>query len=131
MNHDLYNFIMDKPEIGYNEVNKKKFRKLGQQFLKEVGKLFETHNDLKSKVLYNAGGIAVSGDHTLIVTPKNVTLKGFAVFISEPIGTSCWAMTRTIENLNDHSGGRNIWVGDRFLVAPETFHLWLEKQFNI
>lgn len=105
----LYRFLAGHPEIGYNEENKKTFKSLGQELLKSlVEKLKKDDLVEESKVSFNPGGVAVSGDHSLMLMFK--TGKGVYVNIS---AESCLPdqsfMMRSIKGMKDYSGGTNQW----------------------
>ena len=125
----LHDFIKSSPEISYNDVEKKKFKKLGQKFLVEVGEMFERGGDTRYKVGYNKGGIAVSGDHTLRVVQEVGGEAGFVVFLSESSCGLFWAMARTIESFDDHQGGQNQWIPDHFLKTPDDLYRHLKEIF--
>jgi len=100
---DIITDILRNEEISYNPMTKKKFKKSGLIFLKQLGedlKLSET------VVSFNPGGIAVSGD--LILMGMCNVMMGVYVTISQ--GGYSPLMYRTIKDMKDYAGGRNHFI---------------------
>lgn len=111
----LSELIKETSSISYDEERKKEFKKLGKDFLKKVVCFIPAQNIKESKVSYNAGGIAVSGDHSLYVMFENG--KGACVFFSHDGFMDCVTF-RTISNMKDFSGGSNLNKGMGILTNP-------------
>lgn len=100
----LWNFIAHEPNgVSYDMEKKKKFRQLGQKYLKSVRRRLE-HKIEDCRISYNPGGIAVSGDHSLYAVFKNG--KGACMFFNHD-GFGSFVTFREIEHLKDYSGGMN------------------------
>lgn len=99
----LWDFVKTDPEISYNEENKAEYKKLGQSFLKSVLVAIPSHRIAEKRIGYNAGGIAVSGDHSLYVMFENG--QGACVFFDADFGE--YVTFRTISHIKDFSGGPN------------------------
>ena len=105
----LFDFLMSYPEIEYNEENKAEFKRLGQRFLKRIrAGLNEDGIIAESKISFNPGVIAVSGDHGAYI----MFTSGKGVYVNISVqGTAPEQsfMTRSITSLTDYSGGQNHW----------------------
>lgn len=96
--------VMTTQDLSYNAEGKDKFKRTSTAALRQLAKDI----DLKeSKVSFNAGGIAVSGDATLYgMWEEN---KGICVYIFQSMGSNN-IMFRTIKHMKDYSGGVNQWA---------------------
>lgn len=104
----LYDFLLRKPEIEYNEINKAMFKKLGQSFLKKLVRYIKLDFEvLDSKVSWNPGGIAVSGDHNLMLMFSEG--RGVYLTISSGAFGHDGFMARSITHMKDYTGGNNQW----------------------
>lgn len=98
---ELLKFIQSKPRVSYHEVNKKKFERLGRNFLKQVQEELGKASQIRMR--YNPAGIACSGDHSLYVMFKDEI--GACMFFNLDFDeTVCF---RSIKSINDYSGGMN------------------------
>lgn len=105
--------IVELRELSYNPRNKQEFKVVGTRVMKELAKLL----DLKeSRVSFNPGGIAVSGDLSLMGMWEEG--RGIYVHISGK-GITETIMYRTIKHMKDFSGGHNRWMkSDTLLDLP-------------
>jgi pyridoxal biosynthesis lyase PdxS len=96
--------IMSTKDLSYNEFGKTEFKRTSTAALRQIAK------DLGLKVCkasFNAGGIAVSGDATLMGLWQEG--KGIYVTISQGFGGNR-IMYRTITHMKDYTGGMNQWA---------------------
>ena len=92
-----------KADSSYNEVNKKEFKLAATGFLKELAKNL---NFTEVKVSFNPGGVAVSGDATLM----GMYNENEGVYISfNSDGLDGAIMFRPIKSMKDYRGGNNVW----------------------
>lgn len=103
----LWNFLKEEPRISYDEENKKNFKRLGAKFIRHVIVSIPSTRIKEKRASYNAGGIAVSGDHSLYIMFENG--RGACMFFNFDRGgvLSNFVTFRTIDNLKDYSGGMN------------------------
>jgi hypothetical protein len=98
---DIASFVQKNKTIAYDDDKKKKWKSLGQKFLKQVASKL----DLKDqKIWFNAGGIAVSGDHHLMGMFDDK--HGFHIFFNLD-GFANYITYRTISHMKDYTGGAN------------------------
>ena len=109
-------------ELSYNYDNKEAFRKAGQQALRALAKGM---GFTESKVSFNPGGIAVSGDHSMYGMLSDGT--GVVLYISQGAFSNNAGYCRHIRNLQDYSGGANVWIEKKELLSPGTLQKKLEK----
>jgi len=100
----------------YNEAFKEKFKKVGEKAMTELALLL----DLKEFTYhFNPGGIAVSGDLTLMGMwgPEN----GVYVTMNKDFPNAPWGQVlyRSIKHMKDYTGGPNKWFGYELLQFPE------------
>lgn len=93
-------YIVGERECGPNGA-KKTFLNLGKVFLRALAKDLGLRD---AKVTSNPGGIAVSGDCTLIGMWKN---NGIYINLSRFCGGKYVLLYRTVRNIRDYSGGHN------------------------
>ncbi len=100
LNQDL-SYIGGERECGPNGA-KKTFLNLGKVFLRALAKDLGLHD---AKITANPGGIAVSGDCSLIGMWEN---NGLYVKFSQPcLGGDHVLLYRTARNIRDYTGGHN------------------------
>jgi hypothetical protein len=108
----FFEWLKNNSPIAYDQDKKKQFKSMGTKFLKKV----LSHLSLKeSKISYNPGGIAVSGDHSLMGMFDDS--KGFHLFFNAD-GFSRYLTYRTIKNMKDYSGGTNQNIDLSYLDDP-------------
>jgi hypothetical protein len=100
----------------YNEAFKEKFKRIGKKAMVELALLL----DLKEFTYhFNSGGIAVSGDLTLMGMwgPEN----GVYVTMNKDFPKALWGQVlyRSIKHMKDYTGGPNNWFGFELLQFPE------------
>jgi hypothetical protein len=95
--------IMKYEDLSYNEKGKAKFKNISMNFLRDLAKELEL---IEPRVSFNPGGIAVSGDATLMGMWTED--KGIYVHISQ--GPVAPIMYRTIKHMRDYTGGHNNWI---------------------
>jgi hypothetical protein len=94
--------IMGK-EVGYNPELKAEFASEAKSFLRAIKKEL----GLKEvKIDYNPGGIAVSGDATLIGMYED----GRGVYVTVSTPSYHGIMFRTVTHMKDWTGGTNQWL---------------------
>ena len=108
LSHDL-GYIWGERECGPNG-DKKTFLNVGKTFLRALGKDLGLRD---VKVVPNAGGIAVSGECTLIGMWED---SGIYISIQQPycMGQDL-LLYRTVRHIKDYKGGYNNFVGRREL----------------
>lgn len=108
LSHDL-GYIWGEREGGPNG-DKKTFLNVGKTFLRALGKDLGLRD---VKVVSNAGGIAVSGECTLIGMWED---SGIYISIQQPycMGQDL-LLYRTVRHVKDYKGGYNNFVGRREL----------------
>ena len=109
LSHDL-GYIHRERESGPNG-DKKTFLCVGKSFLRALGKDLGLRD---AKVTSNAGGIAVSGECTLMGMWDEI---GIYVCIQQPcsMGENV-LLYRSIRHMKDYKGGHNNYVGRRNLA---------------
>ena len=107
----IYNFISQQL-IYYDNVTKKQFHSKSAVFLKTLAK------DLKFKeykVTKNYGGVAVSGEITLMgMWSKN---NGLYLQLSQFIPNRQALLYRNISHMKDYTGGINQWISCNLFAA--------------
>lgn len=95
---------------GYNEGNKREFKRLGMKLMRELREALGIEADVR----YNAGGIAVSGD---------CVMHGDRVYVLLNADMSYGILYRSCSGRWDYSGGRNNWFPVERLIESgfETF----------
>lgn len=109
-------------ELSYNYDNKEAFRKAGQQALRALAKEM---GFTEQRVSFNPGGIAVSGDHSMYGMFSEG--EGVVLYISQGSFRDKAGYCRHIKSLKDYSGGANVWIEKRELLAPGTLKEKLRK----
>jgi len=102
-------YIYGDKESGPNGA-KKQFHSKSKSFLRALG------NDLglkEFKVFNNYGGIAVSGEITLMGLWSDSN--GIYLQISQGISSKSDLLYRSISHMNDYSGGHNQWLDYKLL----------------
>ncbi|MGV2887617.1 hypothetical protein [Paenibacillus taichungensis] len=96
--------VMTNQDLSYNEMGKNEFKRTSTAALRQIAKDIGLN---VSKVSFNPGGIAVSGDASLYgMWEEN---KGIYVTISQGFGGNR-IMYRTIKHMKDYTGGTNQWA---------------------
>ncbi|MDG1950078.1 MAG: hypothetical protein P8J32_04680 [bacterium] len=113
----LYAFMQaNGKNLSYNDDLQKEFEKISKSALREIAKQLPL---VESKVYFNKGGIAVSGDAHLMGMFAN----GIGIYISvnEPLFGSRTMnfLFRTITHMKDYTGGTNNYMTD-FNFEDET-----------
>lgn len=83
-------------KCGYNDSNKREFKRLGMKLLREL----RTALGIEADIRYNAGGIAVAGE---------CTLHGDSIYVQVSADYSHGILYRTCKGRKDYSGGPNHW----------------------
>lgn len=103
MNKKLYELLMN-TSLSYNFEGKKSFKRLSKSFLKELSTRL---NPKDCKISFNEGGIAVSGDATLMCMITED--KGIYININQSMGSPRF-LYRTISHMKDYTGGHNNYI---------------------
>ena len=116
LSHDL-SFIGDERECGPNG-SKKAFLNTGKAFLRALARDLGLHDVTVSA---NSGGIAVSGECTLIGMWEE---GGIYICLSQPVGGGDKVLLyRTVRNGRDYKGGYNRFLSRRDLEGGSYVHL--------
>ena len=112
----LASLMLSEERAAYNPRFKEKFKKVGQKAMIELADLLELR---EFKWDFNPGGIAVSGDLTLMGMwgPGN----GVYVTLNKDFPNNPWGQVlyRSIKHMKDYSGGVNRWLNFEELRFPE------------
>lgn len=95
--------IMSSQDLSYNQTGKAEFKRAATAALRQIAKDL---NLVQSKVSFNAGGPAVSGDANLMGMWDDAS--GIYITISQGF-TGRDIMYRTISHMTDFTGGYNQW----------------------
>ena len=108
--------MLSKEEAQYNPAFKEKFKRVGKKAMVELALLLDLN---EFKYDFNPGGIAVSGDLTLMGmwSPEN----GVYVMMNKDFPNAPWGQVlyRTIKHMKDYAGGPNQWLPYEALRSPE------------
>jgi hypothetical protein len=111
----LASLMTDKERPYYNESFKERFREIGIKAMEELAGLL----GLKEyRVSFNPGGIAVSGDLTLMgmwSEGNGIYITMNKNFLRNPWGD---VLYRTIKHMKDYCGGPNNWFKYELLRKP-------------
>ena len=101
---------------GYNGAFKARFKAIGKKAMKELAVLLELK---EHDVSFNPGGIAVSGDLTLMGMWDEGT--GVYVTMNKDFPNKPWGdvLFRTIKDMRDFTGGPNQYFRFNLLQFPE------------
>ena len=113
----LYTFMQTNgKKLSYNYELQQEFEKLSKAALRELAKQLPF---VESKVSFNKGGIAVSGDAHLMGMFENGT--GLYITINAPWGggNAMNFLYRTIKPMKDYTGGMNNYMSDSDIVNEE------------
>lgn len=101
--------------VGYSEVLKGEFKRLGRKLLKDLAKaLMDTDQFVFTDVSYNPSGIAVSGDHCLQAEFKD----GGGIYMNvsfQSFGNS-YGFYRATKGHKDYTGGVNRQLGPNLIL---------------
>ncbi len=112
-------YIHGERESGPNG-DKKTFLKTGRTFLWNLSK------DLKlrdAKISTNPGGIAVSGEHSLMGTWGDT-----GIFVQLGCGQENALLYRAIRSMNDYTGGQNHFVS--LVYFQQAYYSWLLHELS-
>lgn len=114
-------YLMLNGESGsYNPEFKEKFRKIGVKAMRELATLLEL-NEIEHEIdiHFNPGGIAVSGDLTLMGMWSDN--EGIYISMNKDFPNKPWGdvLFRTIKHMKDFSGGSNNYFKFELLQFPE------------
>jgi hypothetical protein len=113
---ELAFLMLSEEQAQYNAEFKERFKKIGKKAMRELAGLLELK---ETDIDFNPGGIAVSGDLTLMGMwgPEN----GVYVHINKDFPNAPWGQVlyRSIKSMKDHHGGPNQWLGYELLQFPE------------
>lgn len=116
LSRDL-NYIQGERESGPNG-DKKAFLKTGKTFLWNLSKDLKL---LDTKISVNSGGIAGSGECTLIGMWNNI---GIYIQLSQFSGGQEYVLLyRPVQSIHDHTGGQNSFVTRK--VFQQAYYSWL------
>lgn len=111
--------IMKSQDLSYNHTGKEEFKKTSTAALRQIAKDLELS---QSKVSFNAGGIAVGGDATLM----GLWNDGNGIYVNiSPDGFGEKIMYRTIKHMKDYTGGINQWLS--LDVITDDYESFIEK----
>lgn len=112
----LASLMISKEKAQYNESFKERFREIGIKAMEELARILELK---EYRVSFNPGGIAVSGDLTLM----GMWTEGNGVYISmnkdfpgKPYGD---VLYRQIKHMADYTGGPNNYFKFELLRNPK------------
>jgi hypothetical protein len=95
--------LIQNTDLSYNEEGKNNFKKLSLSVLRDLRNKFTLQ---ESKLWFNPGGVAVSGDAILMgMWNDNI---GFYIQITKSL--TGHFMYRAIKNIEDYTGGKNNWL---------------------
>lgn len=101
---ELKEYILTGKFKPYDDKEKQIFKKLGTKFMYDLAK--ENKFIIKSKHSYNKAGIAVSGDHSMVMEfPDNK----FANVMFDADFPHLGILYRTMKHEKDYTGGGNNW----------------------
>ena len=80
-----------------------------------MGKIAKCLPLVEAKVTYNPGGIAVSGEVTLI----GMYADGTGVYVTASTPSYHGLMFRTIKHMKDYTGGPNQWIRQPHVYSVE------------
>lgn len=103
-----------KTGLSYNYANKEAFKKAGLSALRALAKEM---GFTESRVGFNEGGIAVSGDHSMYGMFGEG--EGVVIYISQGAFSNHAGYCRHIKSLTDYSGGANVWIEHKELANVE------------
>ena len=103
-------YMLDSQPIPYSSpVTKDAFSRQGKRVLKALASHLELD---RSKIQFNRGGIAVSGEATLIGMKGD---NGIYAYISQKLsGKGAFIYMRTVAHMKDYTGGPNQTITDVF-----------------
>jgi hypothetical protein len=104
-----------KTELSYNYDNKEAFKKAGLSAMRALAKEM---GFTESRVSFNPGGIAVSGDHYIYGMFSEG--EGVMFTVSQGAFNNHAGYCRHIKGLTDYSGGANVWIEHKELTDVET-----------
>lgn len=108
--------MLSKEEAHYNAPFKEQFKKVGTKAMRELAELLDLR---EIDIHFNPGGIAVSGDLTLM----GMWSDGNGIYISmnKDFPNKPWGdvLYRTIKHMKDYTGGSNNYFEFALLQFPE------------
>jgi hypothetical protein len=111
-------FLMTNDESGqYNGEFKEKFRAVGRKAMRELATLLELNEtEYEIDIHFNPGGIAVSGDLTLM----GMWSEGNGVYVTMNKDFPNWGQVlfRSIKHMKDYTGGQNNYFEFVMLGSP-------------
>ena len=112
---ELGHLMVSSEDLSYNDEGKERYRKVGLAAFRQLAKLLELK---EYDVHFNPGGIAVSGDLTLI----GLWSDGNGVYVSmnKDFPNQPWGqiLYRTVKHMKDWTGGVNQWLHFDMLFEP-------------
>lgn len=96
-------------ELSYDHFAKEEYSKASKRFLRSFAKDLGLE---ESKVTFNPGGPAVSGDPLLMGMWGEENGVYVSVFKDVFGGNKCSIMYRTIKDMKDYTGGSNCWISE-------------------
>jgi len=109
----LIDFWLGGP-VSYDPIRKKQFKKISKNWLQSLALALGAGTDavIDWHIRYNEGGVAVSGDHTLMML---FTKEVGAYVLVSMFGERPSVMFRSIKHMRDFQGGDNQWLEERVL----------------
>ena len=89
----------------YKGSAKWEFRRIGKAAMKELANYLDL---VEVDIHFNPGGVAVSGDITLMGRDRDG--KGIYVSMNKDMVSICQVLYRTIKHMKDYTGGTNHWM---------------------
>lgn len=111
-----------KTSLSYNYENKEAFKKAGLSAFRALEKEM---GFTESRVSFNPGGIAVSGDHYLYGMFSEG--EGVMITVSQGAFSNHAGYCRHIKSLTDYSGGANVWIEHKELADVEKLKVKLRE----
>lgn len=108
--------MLSKESASYNAPFKEQFKRVGKKAMKELADLLELK---EVDIHFNPGGIAVSGDLTLMGMWSRD--EGIYISMNKDFPNKPWGdvLFRTIKHMKDYSGGSNNYFKFELLQFPE------------
>ena len=119
---NLYKFTQLHPYgVGYDQMAKEDFKNAGQKFLKSLVKDPEVVNH---RIGYNPGGIAVSGDHSVMLKYRDGSCVNLFFNLDFSGLGICY---RKCNDFNDHTGKQNNFIPWEKATSPGEVQIILRE----
>jgi len=118
--------LMKSKNLSYNYEDKVTFQRVGSAALRKLAKRM---GFIQSNVSFNAGGIAVSGDHSMYGMFEDGN--GVVLYVSQGLFSNFAGYCRSIKHLKDYTGGANVWVSHEELADEDRLIAKLRSVANV